>query len=145
MGLGPDHFGMLTKRWVSRDMLAPPYHFRMWMNSIPTGERLSKMSSSALALQPTHCPLCGTDGTPVCLDSTLHLLSGDCPVVLTARKGFFRALTLTHPLSMASSFLAHLADLPSRHKRRLLWLATLSFNWSLFQARRRLRSDGQHD
>ena len=141
-GLGPDHFGMLTKRWVSRDMLAPPYllshHFRMWMNSIPTGERLSKMSSSALALQPTHCPLCGTDGTPVCLDSTLHLLSGDCPVVLTARKGFFRALTLTHPLSMASSFLVHLADPPSRPKRRLLWLATLSFNWSLFQARRRL-------
>jgi hypothetical protein len=32
-------------------MLAPPYllshHFRMWMNSIPTGDRLSKMSSSA--------------------------------------------------------------------------------------------------
>ena len=141
-GLGPAHFEKLTERWVSRDMLAPPFllsHlFRMWMNSIATGERLSKMTSSALAHQPTHCHLCGTDGTPVCLDSTYHLLSGDCPVVLSARKGFFQALTLTHPLSMASSFLAHTADLPSRPRRRLLWLATLSFNWSLFQARKRL-------
>lgn len=59
-------------------------------------------------------------------------------MVLSARKEFFRAFSLTNPLSLSSSFLAHLTDLPSRPRRRLLWLATLHFNWSLFHARKRL-------
>jgi hypothetical protein len=72
------------------------------------------------------------------MDSIQDLLSGDCRVVCKAQEGFFRALTLVHPLSLASSFLAQLADLTSRTRKTLLWLATLFFNWSMFHARRRL-------
>ena len=141
-GLDPAQFAKMTKRWVGKDMLAPPYllahHFRMWTNALPTGERLSKFKGSPLSSQPHTCYLCGADGSPGYLDSTRHLLSGACPVVSKARERFFRALTLIQPLSLASSFLAQLTDQASKTRRRVLWLATLAFNWCLYQARRRL-------
>jgi hypothetical protein len=141
-GLDPPAVDKMLERWTSRDMLAPPYllshHFRMWMNALPTGERLSKMVGSPISQQPTRCHLCGADRPPLHLDSTSHMLSGACTVVSAARNQFFRALGISLPLSLSSAFLAQPTDLPSRPRRKVLWLATLFFNWCVYHARRRL-------
>jgi hypothetical protein len=141
-GLDPPAVDKLRERWTSKDLLAPPYlishHFRMWMNALPTGERLSKMVGSPLSQQLTRCHLCGADRPPLHLDSTRHMMSGDCTVVSTTRSHFFRAFGITLPLSLSSSFLAHPTDLPSSPRRKVLWLATLFFNWCVYHARRRL-------
>ena len=56
-GLDPAQFAKMTKRWVGKDMLAPPYllahHFRMWTNALPTGERLSKLKGALCPASPT--------------------------------------------------------------------------------------------
>jgi ribonuclease HI len=122
--------------------LIPPHllahHTRMYLNALPTSERLSKFTGDRYAAIPRTCLLCGSVSSTVYLDSIHHLYDGGCTVMVAAHHSWVSIFTPQFSLCLANSMLGYQVDPVQEWRAKLRVLLTLHFNWSSYHTRRRL-------